>query len=261
MDKPTDTLAQHLNTNSEKHVFLVNYQKMQIAEEVIARFMTNNSNHGWSVILDESHYVKNYRGTRSQAVRRLGSLANGVKIILTGTPAPQGIEDLQAQAEFLHGVRIEPDAASELINSIFVRTSKSQLGLLPQNVNRVIREHKQQHQTVYENLLNETRNAIESLELPQNSSQFRRRIRPHMMHLRRAASDPFQIDRTTAGEELSWKFDYVIAAVEEARKKHEKVIIWSSFTLTLLRLEELLLQYNPTIVYGGIPSDKFQSRG
>ena len=108
MDKPTDTLAQHLNTNSEKHVFLVNYQKMQIAEEVIARFMTNNSNHGWSVILDESHYVKNYRGTRSQAVRRLGSLANGVKIILTGTPAPQGIEDLQAQAEFLHGVRIEP---------------------------------------------------------------------------------------------------------------------------------------------------------
>ena len=234
---------------------------MQIAEEVIARFMTNQSDDGWSIILDESHYVKNYRGTRSQAVRRLGSLANGVKVILTGTPAPQGIEDLHAQAEFLHGVRIESDDATNLINSIFVRTSKSQLGLLQQNVYPIVREHKPQHATVYENLVDSTRNIIESLDSSQNNAQFRRQIRPHMMHLRRAASDPSQIDRATAGDDLPWKFDYVMAAVEEARREHRKVIVWSSFTLTLLRLEELLLQYNPSLVYGGIPSDKFQTRG
>ena len=261
MDKSTDMLTQYLNSNSNKKVFIVNYQKMQIAEEVIARFMTNHSHDGWSIVLDESHYVKNYRGTRSQAVRRLGSLTNGVKVILTGIPAPQGIEDLQAQAEFLHGVLIESDDATELINSIFVRTTKEQLGLLPQNVNLIARVHKPQHATVYSNLEDITRNTIQSLEASQNSAQFRRQIRPHMMHLRRAATDPSQIDRAAAGEELPWKFDYVIAAVEEARREHRKVIIWSSFTLTLLRLEELLLQYNPSLVYGGIPSDKFQTRG
>jgi SNF2 family DNA or RNA helicase len=260
LDRPTDFLTEHLAFNSNKRVFLVNYQKMQIAEEVIARFMLNHSQDGWSLILDESHYVKNYQGSRSQSVRRLGSLANGVRMILTGTPAPQGIEDLQAQAEFLHGVRISSDDATKLINSIFVRTTKDQLGLLPTNVELHIKKHKPQHAAFYEELLDNTRTAIHSLNESRTSTSFQRQIRPHMMHLRRAATDPSQLDRAVAGEELPWKFDFILSAVEQAKRERRKIIVWSSFTLTLLKLEELLLEYNPSLVYGGIPSDKYQRK-
>ena len=261
LDKKTDMLTRHLISNSSKKIFLVNYQKMQIAEEVIARFMIDYNHDGWSIILDESHYVKNYRGSRSKSIRRLGSLANGVKVILTGTPAPQGIEDLHAQAEFLHGVKIDSDDATELINLIFVRTSKEQLGLLPPNILPVVREHKPQHAVFYRELVENTKKTIESLDPSQSAASFRRQIRPHMMHLRRAASDPSQIDRSTSGEELPWKFDYVLSVVEKARRENRKIIVWSSFTRTLLKLEELLLEYNPSLVYGAIPSEKYLKSG
>lgn len=81
------------------------------------------------------------------------------------------------------------------------------------------------------------------------------------MHLRRAASDPSQIDRFASGEKLPWKFDYVLSVVEKARRENRKIIVWSSFTRTLLKLEELLLEYNPSLVYGAIPSEKYLKSG
>ena len=43
----------------------MNYQKMLAATEPISRFLAETESDGWSMILDESHNIKNYRGSTS----------------------------------------------------------------------------------------------------------------------------------------------------------------------------------------------------
>lgn len=52
---------------------------------------------GFSLIVDESHMVKNPRSSRSKTVQAISRLANDV-LMLTGTPAPKDLEDLYGQA-------------------------------------------------------------------------------------------------------------------------------------------------------------------
>jgi len=56
-----------------------------------------------AVVLDESHYVKNPRAKRTQAVRRLvnGMAADGLRLALTGTPVLNHAEELIPQLRIL----------------------------------------------------------------------------------------------------------------------------------------------------------------
>ncbi|HBF1820607.1 TPA: DEAD/DEAH box helicase [Clostridioides difficile] len=53
------------------------------------------------IVLDESHFIKNYKAKRSE---RILSIQNNIeyRIIMTGTPITQGIWDLYTQMYFLH---------------------------------------------------------------------------------------------------------------------------------------------------------------
>ena len=115
----------------------------------IANFMAEKSSDGWSMILDESHYIKNNTGSTSLAARQLSSFADGCRLIMTGTPAPQGPEDLQAQAEFIQGLPLSEDESRALIEKIYVRTSKDDLQLLEPNINVISRHHKTPHSEAY----------------------------------------------------------------------------------------------------------------
>jgi len=52
------------------------------------------------VVLDESSYIKGHRASRTQWITRVGARAH-YRLILTGTPISQGIEDLYTQMRFL----------------------------------------------------------------------------------------------------------------------------------------------------------------
>ena len=55
---------------------------------------------GTFLIVDESSYIKGHKAKRTRRLTRLGVRAP-YRLILTGTPITQGIEDLYAQMEFL----------------------------------------------------------------------------------------------------------------------------------------------------------------
>ena len=259
MSRPSDFLYEDLLQNRGKRVFLVNYQKMLAATEPISRFLAETESDGWSMILDESHNIKNYRGSTSISARQLGSYVNGMKLILTGTPAPQGPEDLRAQAEFLQGIEVSEESSRELIESIFVRTSKEDLGLIRPEILIHEEEHKPEHSEIYQGLFEEARQELSGLRDAGLSPAIRARAaRPHMMTLRKAATDPSMIDNSAA-EVQSWKYDFIIDAANRSRENSSKLIIWSSFRFNLLKLTSLLGEFSPAIVYGAIPSDNNQS--
>ena len=240
-------------------MFLVNYQKMLAATEPISRFLAETESDGWSMILDESHNIKNYRGSTTISARQLGSYVNGMKLILTGTPAPQGPEDLRAQAEFLQGIEVSEESSRELIESIFVRTSKEDLGLIRPEILIHEEEHKPEHSEIYQGLFVEARQELSGLRDAGSSPAIRARAaRPHMMTLRKAATDPSMIDNSAA-EVQSWKYDFIIDAANRSRENSSKLIIWSSFRFNLTKLTWLLAEFSPAIVYGAIPSDNNQS--
>jgi len=95
-------------------------------------------------ILDESHYIKNYNGVRSNTVLSLAPFAKK-RMILTGTPAPYSLSDIWTQFTFLWtsqkllGTLNEyefklnqinsTEKISKSIRNFFYRTKKSDLGL------------------------------------------------------------------------------------------------------------------------------------
>jgi SNF2 family DNA or RNA helicase len=254
LNKPANQMRSFLFENSEKKVFLVNYHKLRGAVSQIANFMATTSSEGWSFILDESHYVKNNTGSTSLAARQLSSFADGCRLIMTGTPAPQGPEDLQAQAEFLQRLPLSEEKSRNLIEQIYVRTTKEDLELLDPIHEIILRPHKQIHRDAYDELFD---NIVEEIS-PISGATNLRSIRPHMMTLRRAATDPSSVPNlrnTSSVEELPWKFDYIIEQIRMASEEGKKIIVWSTFISHLERLENLLLEYNPAIVYGAINSD------
>ena len=108
-------LHQVFADNPDAKVFLITYQRLYRNVPELLDVMVDDD---WSMILDESHNIKNYTGAYSLAIRRIGYRANCSRMILTGTPAPQGREDLHSQCEFLRRGRIDLDRAVDFIQEI-----------------------------------------------------------------------------------------------------------------------------------------------
>src|SRR3546814_2905286 len=56
------------------------------------------------MVLDEAHYIKSADGRQANSALRLAPHARG-RVILTGTPAPNGYEDLANLFRFLYPTR------------------------------------------------------------------------------------------------------------------------------------------------------------
>ncbi|MDB5574941.1 MAG: hypothetical protein JWR80_117 [Bradyrhizobium sp.] len=131
-------------------VCLVNYQRLTSAYSSLARWAQAGKCH---VVLDEAHRMKRgWSGQWGRASLRLAYLA-ARRDVLTGTPAPQGLRDLDAILDFAwptQARRILPPAVfnraqpsslaiqtAAAIRPLFVRTTKADLAL-PKPIFRVI---------------------------------------------------------------------------------------------------------------------------
>ena len=107
--------------NSGKRNFIINYEKLLTMDNLIANFVHKNRVH---LILDESHKIKNETSQRSRQVLNLAFRLPIVrKDILTGTPAPNRVEDINSQYQFLYP---GPEFSGR---RFWVRTTKDELDL------------------------------------------------------------------------------------------------------------------------------------
>lgn len=136
-----------LNMANSYELFLCTYQMLVNEIDAISRILRNNK---CLLVLDESHHIKRGEGgVWYDAVMQISPLAKR-RFILTGTPAPNELDDIIPQFEAiwpelnparkamdLYGNDDKIEDFREALSPYYTRVKKGDLGLPPQNVIRL----------------------------------------------------------------------------------------------------------------------------
>lgn len=270
-------------------LIMMSYQMVSNDKEWVARFLEANK---VLLILDESHYIKRLQGGAwSTTLISLAPFATR-RIILTGTPVPNSLEDLWSQINFLwpntdilgtsdsYKDRINNDSDAqnsirEELRPLYWRIPKSKLKLKTPKIHRIHVKMKPVQKAIYDAIAVKVLSELE--RAPIERQRLRNWRRARTIRLLQIASNPgllaqfsyeFEVppmDSTGLSvteliEEYSNfetppKLDVAVKLIEEILKRGEKVLVWTSFVHNIKTLEKLLSDYKPRLVYGEIPKD------
>ncbi|GHF25073.1 DEAD/DEAH box helicase [Streptomyces morookaense] len=260
-------------------VLIVNYERLDRSLGNLARWLKEAPS---MIILDEAHRMKlGARGTYGAACMALGPLARR-RLILTGTPAPNGTKDLENLLGFVwpgHGQRTVAQAvaggdlshASTVLRPLFTRTTKQELGLPPMDLRMRYLDMPDLHAEIYNAVVNGAKagNAREDL-----SSLGKTALRllmaatsPALLLEGASRYEPlayqlppleipqghslFSLMQKLPDYELSPKYKEAAAIVAENAARGRKTLVWTTFVRSLTTLERLLEAYSPAVVHGG----------
>jgi hypothetical protein len=244
------------------------------------------------LIVDESHRVKRFSGGQwAPALVDLARYAR-VKLILTGTPMPQGPKDLWTQFNILwpgseatgsranYAGRSATNFASVIrdLEPFFVRTPKAELGLRDPDFYKPPAEMPALQAEVYDLIVRRLRAANPDVARWQDKIDALRRARP--IRLIQAASNPdllneedgfFRIppieapsgtlmnrlERYREAGELPAKFQWALDQLELLKKDSRKCVVWTSFIRNIDQFTELVRDRLDARVYsvdGRVPA-------
>jgi SNF2 family DNA or RNA helicase len=265
-----DLIAEALESGASR--FLITYDQLIRIPSLATSYLSRRSVH---LVLDESHRMKAGLGSqRGSVLLNLSSLPVR-RDILSGTPMPQGPSDLQSQLDFLWpgaglGLQILRGVAPrQVLGNLYVRTTKSELGLPRPRRDYIHVEMNNGQQALY---------AIVRSELLRQLSSFKSNSRIDVSAARRsvmtllqlstnpilalrAMSESRETTEITSGviaavveEGPSQKMRAAAALARRLARVGRKSVIWTIFTGTLLEMERLLSDLNPVTLYGAIPT-------
>ena len=207
------------------------------------------------IILDESQNIKNPSSKSYQAVKQLKS---GFKLILSGTPVENSVNDLWTQMSFINPgllgsqkffmdefvTPIEKKKDEEkarklqaLIKPFVLRRTKEQVAteLPPKTENLFYCQMSEEQANVYEEVKSEYRNEL--LKSLEDGTFAKKQIQvlQGLIKLRQIANHPSMIDENYEGD--SGKFESVIHTLKNVLDGGHKVLVFSQFVkqLTLYR--------------------------
>jgi SNF2 family DNA or RNA helicase len=242
-------------------IALISYQQMARVSGLLGRYF---SEHPTFLFLDESHRMKRgASGASGSCLLELSSLPV-LKLLLSGTPMPNSITDLVPQFEFLYPeIRVTDETVISEFKPIFVRTTKSELGLRkPIRVYRDVAMTPPQKR-LYEALADET---LRSLEAALRSAREQRAFRAAggcVMHLIEAVSNPALLSRSEISEHplladaMSTETPRIKEACRIARDLASqgcKTVIWSYFVGTVEGVADLLADCGAVFIDGDVDS-------
>ena len=262
-------------------VVLVNYERLPVARAAIIQWLRTRPA---MLVLDEAHRMKlGPAGAWGAVCLALGPYAIR-RLILTGTPAPNGSKDLenlfafvwpgQGRAAVARALD-EQDlrAASVQLRPLFVRTTKSELQLPPVDLSIRRLDLPPLHRDLYNALLGQASGKwrggerdIEALgkivlyllmaaTTPALLATGASRHEPLPYRIPPLLASPgsslAELMRDLPHYELSPKYQEVLAIVSANAALGRKTLVWSTFVRSLKSLELLLSRFNPAIVHGG----------
>jgi len=240
-------------------LMIITYQ--QLARDRIPRFVSDFiCSRPVYLFVDESHRIKG-RGITSKIIGDLAFLPAG-KLILSGTPMPQAIDDLLPQFEFLYP-EVETDARNviEKMQAVFVRTTKRELGLPePQRLCVPVPMLPAQRR-LYQLMRMEVVRQAEATLTARDRNAFRALGRSVMRVLQvvsnpalLAASTPIREDLLAAAidEGDSPKLDYACRRARQLAAQGKKVLIWSAFRQNVETIAERLSDLGSVFIHGGV---------
>lgn len=262
-------------------VVLINYERLPDACGSLIGWLREQPA---LVVLDEAHRMKRGpSGAWGAACLALAPYAES-RVILSGTPAPNGAQDLanvfsfvwpgQGRSRVLDALRDRDlGEASELLRPLFVRTTKQELDLPPVSLRIRRVELPSLHREIYDSLVGEVSDRWRGSE---DEAAALGRV---MLYLIMAATTPallatgatpheplpYRLDplRTEQGSdlftllgdlphyEMSPKYGEALAIVAANAAAGRKTLIWSTFVRNLTSLHRMLKEFNPAMVHGG----------
>ena len=248
------------NTLKAKPRFsIIAYRQFSLVTDLLIDYLSKNS---VFMFLDESHRIKGGSGKVIVDSILKASYLPKKKLILSGTPMPQADSDLDPQLSFLYPeLNLRSNSSIDLIQPIYVRTTKDELGLEPPKRKVISISLTAEQQTFYHLLRYETARQVQGISRFNRANL--RKMGRSIIKMMQFVSNPALLAQDVAGtfsEELSrvlieGKSIKVDKACERARqlaKQGEKSIIWTSFVdnveLVANRLEDIGADY----IHGGV---------
>ncbi|OKI21086.1 DNA helicase [Nocardiopsis sp. TSRI0078] len=265
-------------------IVLVNYERLPIAQNALAKWLSTEPS---MLVLDEAHRMKRgAKGVYGTVCMALGPRARR-RLALTGTPAPNGVKDLQNIFTFVwpgQGARTVERAtagrslrdASATLKPFFSRTTKQELNLPPLDARVVRVPVTGLHREIYTAIIGEE--SLKAAGQGQGNEELEKFGRVSM-YLIMAATTPALLSAgahkheplpynlpplpTPQGKTLAELMEHLpryeespkyrkaceIVAANAARGR--KTIVWSTFVRSLTTLQQMLRDYAPAVVHGG----------
>ena len=252
--------AIQIDIRTNPRFMLITYDQLSRVKNTIVTLLSSGNIY---MFLDESHRIKGGKQIkRADAILEMAHLPKR-KLIMSGTPMPQSPKDMVSQFSFLYPTKDVTDTTViDLIQPIFVRTTKGQLGI-PKLDHRVVQVPMTQLQReIYKTLKSEVRRQLNPV-LSDSSRYELRRIGKCVMKVMEFVSNPsllsndmdYAFDRRVGAlllESDGPKIDYVCRRARQLAAEGKKVLIWSSFVqnveLIALRLSDLGAEF----IHGGV---------
>ncbi len=277
--KPLRTQVFERSIDSVTEVLIINYERLSRSAGVLAAWLKAAPS---MMILDEAHRMKlGTRGAYGSACMALGPLARR-RLILTGTPAPNGAKDLESLMGFAwpgYGHRTVASAvaggdlshASTALRPLFARTTKLELGLPPMETKVRYVDMPMLHGQIYDSLVGKEAGRSGRDDLAALGKTALRLLMaatsPALLVEGEARYEPLEYQlppldipendslhallKRLPDYELSPKYQEAAAIVAQNAARGRKTLVWTTFVRSLTTLHKLLAAYQPAIVHGG----------
>ncbi|WP_180218345.1 DEAD/DEAH box helicase [Streptomyces albus subsp. chlorinus] len=283
-----------LDSGQDPHaeVLIANYERLDRNLAYLAAWLREEPA---MLILDEAHRMKlGAKGTYGAACMALGPLARR-RLILTGTPAPNGAKDLENLLGFVwpgRGQRVVTQAvsggdlshASSVLRPLFTRTTKQELGLPPVTAQLLPVELPPLHDEIYRSLVGDLSARAEA-----SADKFAELGKSALRMLMAATSPALLLEGASRHEpveyrlpplevpedgslydllknlpdyELSPKYKAARDIVKENAFQGRKTLVWTTFVRSLTSMAKLLEDegYPCAVVFGGTPDREEEIR-
>lgn len=263
-------------------IFLISYHMLKFEEKNLELLLRKRK---FLLILDESHHIKSFHGgIHAEVINRL-SIHAKKRLILSGTPVPNKLEDLWSQFTFLYpnkellwskriyeeNAEKNPELIKERINPLFIRITKDQLKIPPPKINRIKIKLDEAHYKFYYELAR----SIVSIAKSKYGSDRKEFYRVCIAWVLQSIDDPnilalnpkikdllsknkelnnalVEFQETSNAKKIYYLENYLKRLIGEGKK----VLVWTSFVNNIIVLsQENFKALGPLPIYGDIPKD------
>lgn len=246
--------------DSQARYYIITYQQFPKVASEIGVFL---SRHNCFMFLDESHRIKSGRGkVIADSILKIAHLPES-KLIMSGTPMPQGEEDLIPQVEYLHP-EIRPDVQTIItdLQPIFVRTTKAELDLPPVTRRKVPVPFNPAQKRLYDLMSSEVCRQAE-LSISSGTRRSFRALGKSVIRLIEAVSNPMLLLKDldfahgdylvgALNEGSAPKLEFACQRARQLASQKRKCVIWTTFRENVETLAERLTDLNAVYIHGGV---------
>lgn len=272
---------------AKSDLIVLNYEALEGKIDILNELIDEQT----MLVFDEAHRIKGINGRRANAAMSIGHRCV-YKYILTGTPIPNGYQDIYNMLNLMYRQEYESffgwevnelkspnvNQINEKISPFFWRTTKKDLMVPSAEPDKLIivsptKEQKKLVEAIYENEKNVLSLYLRLLQASTNPSLLLKKLEYkdlgvlkeeiELTYFNALTKDEQDVAKKNVYEKLnvnnmtSTKFEKGIQLVKKLVSENKKVIVWAMFVDTMKKIEKELFneQIDVSLIYGATSKD------